>query len=652
VSEKFGNLFKPYKFRTFEVSNRVVMPPMAIYIPSSNGYVKQRLIDYYEARAKGKPGLIIVNATYVSPISGASHPNQTALFDDSHIEGLRKLVDVIHSYGVKTIIQLYHSGRQRFGMIAGGETLSPSGIPDPVRKDPTRAITIPEIQKLTKEFAAAALRAKKAGFEGIELHCGHGYLLSGFLSPYQNTRSDEYGGDVWNRTRIVGEIIASCREAIGDDMLIGVRMNGSDYVNGGNTLEDSKEIAKILVDAGAELIHVTAGMAPSAHYTFLPAEMAPGCNVYLAEGIKEAVGPDVPVIAVGAIEDPVQAEKILRENDIDFVAIGRPMFADPEIVKKAKEGRLKEIRPCLRCSKSAGVWPEDMRCTVNPAVGMEKVFEKNLSNIGPSKKVLVIGSGPAGLEAARIAAIKGHDVTIMDRKDKIGGKMLLAKLRPGKDRLIDRWIAYYENEIERLNIKVELGKEVTVEMVEAFQPDITLVATGGKPLVPGAIKGADNKKVVVADDVLLDKVPVGQNVAIIGGSSLGVETADFILQDDSRKVTVFEMQRDVLMDISGDAELALLEDFLKKDIKFLTSTDVLKVVENKDKFDLQIRRYSQPDVITGFDTVVLACGVIPENQLGLALQKKMDNVLLIGDSETPGDFRKAVHDAAKACMKL
>jgi len=264
----------------------------------------------------------------------------------------------------------------------------------------------------------------------------------------------------------------------------------------------------------------------------------------------------------------------------------------------------------------------------------------------------VIGSGPAGLEAARIAAIKGHDVTIMDRKDKIGGKMLLVKLRPGKDRLIDRWIAYYENEIERLNIKVELGKEVTVEMVEAFQPDITLVATGGKPLVPRAIKGADNKKVVAADDVLLDKVPVGQNVAIIGGSSLGVETADFILQDDSRKVTVFEMQRDVLMDISHDAELALLEDFLKKDIKFLTSTDVLKVVENKDKFNLQIRRYSHPDLITGFDTVVLACGVIPENQLGLALQKKMDNVFLVGDSETPGDFRKAVHDAAKACMKL
>jgi len=652
MSEKFEKLFTPYKFRSFEVSNRVVMPPMAIYIPGSKGYVEQRLIDYYEARAKGGPGLIIVNATYVSPVSGASHPNQTALYNDSFIDGLKKLVDVIHSHGVKTIIQLYHSGRQRFGMIAGGETLSPSGIPDPVRKDPTRAITIPEIQNLIKEFAAAALRAKKAGFEGIELHCGHGYLLAGFLSPYQNTRTDEYGGDTWKRTRIVREIIAACREAIGDEMLIGVRLNGSDYVNGGNTLEDAKEIAKILADAGAELIHVTAGMAPSGHYTFLPAEMKAGCNVYLAEGIKEAVGPDVPVIAVGAIEDPVQAEEILRETNVDFTAIGRPMFADPDIVKKAKEGRLKEIRPCLRCSKSAGVWPEDMRCTVNPAVGIEKSFEENLKKMGPSKKVLVIGAGPGGLEAARIAAIKGHEVTVMDKKDKIGGKMLLVKLRPGKDRLIDRWIAYYENEIDRLKIKVELNKEVDVATVEAFQPDITIVATGGKPLVPKAIKGADNKKVVAADDVLLGNVSVGKNIAIIGGSSLGVETADFILQDDTKKVTVFEMQRDVLLDISHDAELALLEDFLKKDIKFLTSTDVLKVEEKNGKFDLQIRRFSKPDVITGFDTVVLACGVTPENKLGLALQEKMDNVFLVGDSATPGDFRAAVHTAAQTCMNM
>lgn len=653
MSDTFKNVFTPYKFRTFEVKNRIVLPPMAIYIPGSEGYVKQRLLDYYEERAKGGVGFIVVNATYVSPSGGRSHPNQTALTDDSYIDGMKKLVDVIHAHGAKTSIQLYHSGRQRFGMIAGGETMSPSGISDPVRKDPTRAITVEEIHELVKQFADAALRAKKAGFDGIELHCGHGYLLSGFLSPYQNKRTDEYGGDTFKRTRIVREILASCREAVGDDMLLGVRMNGSDYVNGGNTLEDAKQIAKILVDAGAELIHVTAGMAPSGQYTFLPADMPEGCNIYLAEGIKEAVGPDVPVIGVGAVEDVFQAEKILSEGNLDFVAIGRPLFADPEMLNKAKEGRLNEIRPCLRCSKSAGVWPEDMRCTVNAAVGMEKEFAKSLQEIGPSKKILVIGAGPSGLEAARIAAIKGHDVTIMDNKEEIGGKMHLVRIRPDKNKLINRWMKYYENEMQRLNISLQLGKEVKVKDIEDFNPDLVIIATGGKPLVPKSIQGTDCEGILFADDIIGGKVSAGKNIAIIGGSSLGVETADFLLEeDDKRKVVVFEMLHDVLLDISHDAKLSLLERFIKKDIKFLSSTDVLNIKKDEKGFTLQIRRYSMLDEIAGFDTVIMACGVLSENSLGLQLKQKMDNVVFVGDSETPGDFRKAVHDAAKACMKL
>ena len=652
MSVTFEKLFKRYRFRNFEVPNRVIMPPMAIYVPGSNGYVTQKLIDYYETRAKGGVGYIIINATSVSPSGGTSHPNMTALHDDSHIEGFKRLVDAIHSHGVKTSVQLYHSGRQRYGMIAGGETLSPSGIPDPVRKDPARMITIAEIQELVKHYASAALRAKKAGFDGIEIHCGHGYLLSGFLSPYQNRREDEYGGDIWNRTRIVREILASCREAIGEDMQIGVRINGSDYVNGGNTLEDAKEIAKILVDAGAEVIHVSAGMAPSGQYTFLPAEMPPGCNIYLAEGIKEAVGPDVPVIGAGAIEDPVNAERILNETDLDFVAIGRPLFADPDLINKAKEGRLKEIRPCLRCSKCAGVWPEDMRCTVNPAIAIEREYEENLKAIGPSQKVLVIGAGPAGLEAARITALKGHDVTIMDRDEKIGGKMHLAKTPPGKERLINRWIQYYKNELERLNIKVQLGKEVSTATVEEFQPDITLVASGGKPLVLESIQGAYNEKVLLVDDVLYGKVSVGKNVAIIGGSSVGLETADFVLQDDTKSVTVFEKQHDILLDIGHDSKLALMDKFVTKDLKIMKSTDVLAIEDNQTGLNLKIRRYGEQDVITGFDTVVLACGVVPDNQLGIELRKKMKNVFFVGDCEAPGDFRKAVRDAANVCGTL
>jgi 2,4-dienoyl-CoA reductase-like NADH-dependent reductase (Old Yellow Enzyme family)/thioredoxin reductase len=648
MSNDFKYLFQPYKFRTFEIENRIVMPPMAIYIPGSKGYVTQKLIDYYEERAKGGPGFIIFSATPVSLPSGNSHPNMTVLTDDKYIPGFKSLVDTIHSYGVKTSIQLYHAGRQRYGMIAGGETLSPSGIPDPVRKDPTRAISVEEIRSLVEEYGQAAGRARTAGFDGIELHCAHGYLLSGFLSPFQNKRTDEYGGDIWGRTRIVREIMASCRRYAGDDMLLGVRINGHDYVNGGNTLVDACEIAKVLVDAGAELIHVSAGMAPSGHFTFLPASVPRGYNVPLAEGIKEAVGPDVPVIAAGAIEDPVFAEEILSRGKVDLIAIGRPLFADPELPLKAKEGRLKEIRPCLRCSKSAGVWPDDMRCTVNPAVSKEREYADSICPDEKAKKVLVIGAGPGGLEAARTAAIKGHAVSLVDREKQIGGKIWLAMKPSGKDTLLKKWIAYYENELQRLKVEVILNHEISDKDIQEYQPDAIIVATGGTPLIPKWLKGADLPGVVSSDDVLLGKVDVGKNIAVIGGSSAGVETAEFMLKDESRRVVVVELMHDILLDISHDAEIALLDKLEDKNFHSLTMTQVTAVEEDQGKLNMRIRKYGHDELLRGFDNVVLACGVAPNNSLGLALQGMYEKVSLVGDCSSPGDFRKAVHDGAAA----
>jgi len=651
MSSQFKHLFQPYPFRTFEVKNRVVMPPMAIYIPGCEGFVRQRLIDYYEARAKGGVGYIVVNATVVSEPSGRSHPNQTRISNDKYIPGFKKLVDRIHAYDVPAALQLYHAGRQRYGIIAGLPTLSPSGIPDPVRKDPARAITVEEIHELIEEYAQAARRSQEAGFEAVEFHCAHGYLLAGFLSPFQNKRTDKYGGDVWGRTRIVREILERTREVVGDELVLQVRINGHDYVNGGNTLEDSKEIAKILVEAGAEVIHVSAGMAPSGQYTFLPAAIPPGHNVYLAEGIKAAVGPDVPVIAVGGIQDPVQAEGILAEGMVDFVAVGRALFADPEWPNKAREGRLDEIRPCLRCSKSAGVWPEDMRCTVNPAVGSEAEYEERLVPADNAKDVMVIGAGPAGMEAARTAALRGHSVTLVDKKDVLGGKIQLAMLPPDKE-IQEEWLNYYRQELDRLDVQIELGSAVDLEDVEERDPDIVIVATGGVPLMPEGIEGVDHPKVVTSDDVLLGDVEVGENVAVVGGSSMGVETADFILQDPRKRVLVVEMMHSILLDISHDAELALMDKLYKKDFREAVNTRVTAIRPDDGKLDLYVERYGLPDVLKGFDTVVMAVGVEPDDGLGKALLERREHVYLIGDCAGPGDYRKAVHDAAHVALEI
>ncbi len=410
---------------------------------------------------------------------------------------------------------------------------------------------------------------------------------------------------------------------------------------------------KILVGAGAEVIHVSAGMAPSGHYSFLPAAIPQGYNVYLAEGIKEAVGPDVPVIAVGAIENPIFAEEVLARGKVDLVAIGRPLFADPEMPNKARAGRLDEILPCLRCSKSAAVWPEDMRCVVNPAVGKEKLFDEALKPVAEPKKVLVIGAGPGGMEAACLAATRGHSVTLMEKSEQVGGKIHLAMRPPDKSRLQSAWLEHFQRELKRLQVNVMLNHEVTVEEVAALAPDEIIVATGGKPLIPRSIAGTDLPNVFVADDVLWDRVAVGDRVAIIGGSSMGIETAEFILdRRPDTKVLVIEMLHEILLDISHDAVLAALDKLAKADFRYLTETRVMGIEQSDGRLNVRVKRYNLDDVLTGFDTVVLAMGVASNNALGLALEERFSNVHLIGDCAGPGDYRKAVHDAAAVALEI
>ncbi len=442
------------------------------------------------------------------------------------------------------------------------------------------------------------------------------------------------------------EILARCREVIGHDMLIQVRLNGSDYVNEGNTLEEVKQIAGILTDAGSEVIHVSAGMAASAQYSFLPAMIPRGFNVPLAEEIKKAV--KVPVIACGAITDAEHAEEILGRGIIDLVAMGRPLMADPDLPLKSMSGRLEEVRPCLRCSKGAAVWPEDMRCTVNPEVGREAEFK--IEPVAEPKKVVVIGAGPAGLETARIAAARGHSVTLIDQNDRIGGKILMIKGLGGKVSL-DRWLGYYQMEMKKQGVQLEMNRRVTASDLAALEPDVIVVATGAKPLLPDNIEGIGTKGVEVVDDVLAGRAPVGDRVLIIGGSSTGVETAAY-LAEQGKKVEVAEMTGEILSDISHDAALALLAQSTKVDLNALTDTLVTGIAEKNGRLEVRVMRYGLETILDGFDTVVIASGVVPDNALAVELKAEFQNVHLVGDCEKGGDFRKAVLDGAAVGMQI
>ena len=333
------------------------------------------------------------------------------------------------------------------------------------------------------------------------------------------------------------------------------------------------------------------------------------------------------------------------------MALGRPLFADPDLPNKSREGRFKEIRPCLRCSKGAAVWPEDMRCVGNPAVGKEKLFEEKLRPTGPSKKIVVIGAGPAGMEAARICRIRGHNVTLIEKQNLIGGKIQITMNQPHKENH-GKWLNYYHDEMERLGVVVKLGKEVSIEEIEALKPDAVIVATGSTPLIPKGIYGTEIDGVITTDDVLLRRTPIGEKVAIIGGSSMGVEMAEFLFEHGDHDIVVIEQMPKILSDISHDAELALLDTFVDKKFRALESTKV-KGIEKKDgKLRIKVLRYNQEYDLTGFDTVVIAVGVKPLNEFALKLKENRKNVFLVGDCEGPGDYRKAIHDAAAIAIEL
>lgn len=638
-----AKLYTPLSIGGMEVKNRVVMPPMTTNFADEIGAVTQRLVTYYSERAKGTPGLIIVEATCVdSPIGNLDNALQLRVDNDRFIAGLNELSEAIHESDVKASLQLHHAGRQTtFEATRGEQPVSASDVYCSSTKVKPKALTISEIESVTEKFAQAARRARSAGFDAVELHAAHGYLIEQFLSPATNRRADRYGGDLNGRIRFAMEILKRTRETVGRNFPIMVRLSGDEYLEGGLTLNDTRVIAKKLEEAGVDCLDISAGTYDSPpHLTSTqPMAIPRGFMVHLASSIKATV--NIPVITVGRINDPVLAESILQEGKADLVAMGRALIADPHLPKKAVEGKLSDVRmciACMRCSERANRGLR-MKCAVNASVGREKELEIHPART--TKRILVVGGGPAGMEAARVASLRGHDV-ILYEKNRLGGQLNLACVPPHKEE-IENLTKYLANQMFELGVDVQLKKELSVEEIE---PDCVIVATGSEPLIP-QILGIERESVVTAWDVLEGKAKVGNNVIIAGGGMVGCETAEY-LAEMGKKVKIVEM----LEDIGGDMEIStkclLKARFANLPIEVLTRRKITEVTgEGVIVSDYR----GQTSVLDG-DTVVLSLGAIPNRRIVAELRDKINKLYLIGDCAKPSKILEAIHDGFSAAYEL
>ena len=637
------HVFSPVKIGKLEISNRLVVSPMVTDYCNKDGTATERYIAYHETKAKGGWGLIICEDYAVDP-KGKGFSNLPGLWNDNQIEGHRELTKRIHKHGTKIIAQIYHCGRQTSHNVIGSQPVAPSPIPCPVMQEIPHELTISEIHDLVEKYGDCALRAKKAGFDGVEVHGAHGYLIAEFMSPYSNKRTDEYGGSLINRMRFPLEIISNIKQKAGNDFLVTFRISGNEFVPGGITMEDTKAIAVLLENAGIHAIHVSAGVYVSIYAIIPPAAVPHGWITDFTAELKKVV--HIPVITVGRINNPLFAETIIASGKADLVAMGRASLADPELPKKAAAGKFEEINTCIGCLQGCIGWilqDKPIKCFVNPTLGRENEFAINPA--ANKKKVLIAGAGPGGVEAAIVAAKRGHEVHLYEKTDRFGGQFRIAAVPPNKGEIAS-FISWQRNELAKLNVAIYLNTELTVGIVNKEKPDAVIVATGGKPIVPD-IPGLKKSSVVSAHDVLTGKVQVGPNVLIIGGGQVGSETADH-LANHGKKPTLVEMLPDIANDVVGSVRYFLIKDLKEKDVKVLVDSTVKEVTGDS----VIISKGGKEEKIGPFDTIVLAVGVKSENELVSKLQGKVKELVTIGDAMKARKALEAIEEGYKAGLEI
>lgn len=646
-------LFEPIRIGAIQVKNRIVMAPMTTHY-AVDGYVSDRMVRFYERRAKGGAGLITIEDGIVDYPIGSNTDCPLAIDHDRYLAGLSKLADVIRANGAVSVMQLSHAGR-RAGQVSPGSgclkrtggriPVAPSALahPTPGHVVP-RPLTVPEIQSIITRFEEGAARAVKAGFDMIGLHCAHMYLCGQFLSPWANKRTDEYGGSLENRMRFVLEIVRRIKDRVGTKVPIVCRMNGREPEEG-NTQEELMQFANALQQAGVDALHVSVGFASVLwDKDFIPAEaftgMPEGCIVDLAATIKKAV--TIPVITVNKIRHVEFAENVLQEGKADMIALGRTLLADPDWPLKARRNCPEDIRPCISCCRGCVGNIERGRpieCLVNPQLGRDEEFSVPPAHPACQKKVLVIGAGPAGLEAARSAAASGHSVSIWEWDETVGGKLRLAAKPPGKAELSEL-TEYLERAARKEGVEIVLGRKADLDAIKQFNPDVVILATGSRPALPSQLTCSEDARFIQAAEVVGGCNSIGQTVAIVGGGMVGLETAK-ILAESGHSVTVLEMLEEIGADIPAITRVPLLLGLREKGVRLLGGTTVKELCR-------QQVRWTGAEGSSGFltvDTIVLATGERPDETFKRELDRVFSRVYSVGDCKKPGDLLSAFSDA-------
>lgn len=649
---KFEKLLSPIKTGTLELKNRFVVPPMATNLAHEDGTVSRALIDYWVARAKGGWGLLILEFTAVDPLGkvGPCHP---CIWSDMFIPGLRKLTDAVHQYDTKIAVQISHTGRQTFPEIIGipgAQPVSASPIPCPMDRAVPRELSSEETYGLVEKFGEAAQRARDAGFDAVEIHGAHGYLIAQFMSAYSNKRTDEFGGSLHNRMRFPLEIVNSVRRRLGPSFPLLFRMSGEERVPGGRTIDESRVVARMMEKCGIDCIDVSVGVSGSAQYIIPSAVMPPGFLLSLSEEIKRAVS--VPVIAVGRINHPLLAEDAIESGKADLIAWGRASLADPELPNGVAAGHLDDIAPCIACLQGCTrsfPFPDKplstlgTTCLVNPFCGREG--ELKIRPATNRKEVIVAGGGPAGLEAAWIAAARGHRVTLFEKSPYLGGQYRIAAIPPFKQD-IARAISYYIHMCDKHGVSFKMETDVTAEEIVARKPDAVVVATGSLPVIPG-IDGIEGDRVATAWEILEGKREVGIRVLIAGGGLVGCEVADF-LGEHLHRVTLVEMLPEIAQDVPPQVNFFLLQRLREYGVQIRTGGEVIEFLEDGAVV-------SEKDGISrleGFDTIVLAMGTRSVNDLEGQLNEKIPELYVIGDALAPRRAMDAIEEGARVALKM